>query len=75
MGEWVRPPHIHYKVSRRGYKELITQMYFDGDPLNDKDRLFKAVPEGERKHLLVTFSEQDVPEGEFNIVLGSVGTA
>ena len=75
MGEWVRPPHIHYKVSRRGYKELITQMYFDGDPLNDKDQLFKAVPEGERKHLLVTFSEQDIPEGEFNIVLGSVGTA
>ena len=73
--KWSRPPHIHYKVSRRGYKELITQMYFDGDPLNDKDRLFKAVPEGERKHLLVTFSEQDVPEGEFNIVLGSVGTA
>jgi hypothetical protein len=50
-------------------------MYFDGDPLNDKDRLFKAVPEGDRKHLLVIFSQQDIPEGEFNIVLGSVGTA
>ena len=50
-------------------------MYFEGDPLNDKDQLFKAVPEGERKHLLVTFSEQDIPEGEFNIVLGSVATA
>jgi protocatechuate 3,4-dioxygenase beta subunit len=76
MGEWVRPPHIHYKVSRRGYKELITQMYFDGDPLNDKDRLFNAVPEGERRQLLVAFSDQDdIPEGEFNIVLGSAGTA
>ena len=50
-------------------------MYFAGDPLNDKDQLFKAVPEGERKQLLVTFSEQDVPEGEFNIVLGSAGAA
>ncbi|MDX2412710.1 MAG: protocatechuate 3,4-dioxygenase [Woeseiaceae bacterium] len=76
MGEWVRPPHIHYKVSRRGYRELITQMYFDGDPLNDKDRLLKAVPEGDRKRLLVAFSDQEgVPEGEFDIVLASVGAA
>ncbi len=57
-------------------KELITQLYFDGDPLNDKDMLLKAVPEGDRKHLLVAFTDQeDVPEGEFNIVLGSVGAA
>ncbi len=75
-GEWVRPPHIHYKVSRRGYRELITQMYFDGDPLNDKDLLLKEVPVAERKRLLVTFDEgAETPEGEFDIVLGTVGTA
>lgn len=37
---WVRPPHIHFKVSKRGYVELITQMYFPGHPLNEKDKLF-----------------------------------
>lgn len=75
-GEWVRPPHIHYKVSRRGYRELITQMYFDGDPLNDKDLLLKEVPEPERKHLMVAFDDgAEIPEGEFNIVLRTVSAA
>ena len=23
--DWMRPPHIHFKISRVGYKELITQ--------------------------------------------------
>lgn len=35
-GDW-RTPHIHFKVAKRGYHELITQMYFEGEELNDKD--------------------------------------
>ena len=31
---WQRPPHIHYKVYRRGFEDLTTQLYFAGDPLN-----------------------------------------
>jgi len=27
-GGWSRPPHIHFKVSKKGYIELVTQMYF-----------------------------------------------
>ena len=27
---WNRPPHIHFKISKNGYVELITQMYFEG---------------------------------------------
>jgi protocatechuate 3,4-dioxygenase beta subunit len=38
---WIRPPHIHFDVSSRSNK-LITQMYFVGEPLNEKDRLFKS---------------------------------
>lgn len=73
MGDWWRPPHIHYKVSRRGYRELITQMYWDGDPLNDKDRLLQEVPEAERAKLLVAFDESgEVPHGKFDIVLAKV---
>lgn len=26
--DWIRPPHVHFKVTRRGFHELITQMYF-----------------------------------------------
>lgn len=76
MGEWVRPPHIHYKVSRRGYRELTTQMYWDGEPLNDKDLLLLEVPEEKRNALLVAFDESgEVPEGTFNLVLSEVSTA
>lgn len=38
--QWFRPPHIHFKVARRGLKELTTQMYFANNPLNDVDNLF-----------------------------------
>ncbi|MEP0547226.1 MAG: protocatechuate 3,4-dioxygenase [Rhodothermales bacterium] len=72
---WMRPPHIHFKVARRGFHELITQMYFAGEALNDADRLLQAVPERER--LVVTLMDgepHDVPAktGVFNIVLQRV---
>ena len=31
--DWMRPPHIHFKVSKRGYVELVTQMYFPGEKI------------------------------------------
>ena len=37
-----RPSHIHYLVRARGYKQLITQLYFKGDPHNAKDDFIKA---------------------------------
>lgn len=45
---WDRPPHIHFKVSRRGYKEITTQMYFEGEPLNAPDRILNALTEDEQ---------------------------
>lgn len=38
---WVRPPHIHFKVSKQGYRVLTTQMYFPDQRLNDIDRLLQ----------------------------------
>lgn len=76
--DWWRPPHIHFKVSRRGYHELITQMYFAGESLNDDDALLQTVPEAERERLVVDFVEghpDDEPgsrRGVFNIVLRRV---
>ena len=66
---WVRPPHIHYKVARRGYKEITTQLYFEGDPLNDVDRLLLAVPEPERANLVGDFSGG---AATFDVVLARV---
>ena len=74
-GGWSRPPHIHYKVARRGFHELTTQMYFAGDPLNDSDRVLGAVPEAQRASLIVDFASAGVggvPAGRFVIVLRAV---
>jgi protocatechuate 3,4-dioxygenase beta subunit len=35
----IRPPHIHFIVTSTTNR-LITQLYFDGDPLNEKDIFF-----------------------------------
>ena len=72
---WTRPPHIHFKVARRGFHELTTQMYFAGNPLNDVDRLLNAVPEAERPKLVVNFAAADdkgVRAGSFTLELRRV---
>ncbi len=55
--EWVRPPHLHFKVSLRGFEELITQTYFKGHPLNKKDRILKSLTASERKAVIVDFKD------------------
>lgn len=49
---WDRPPHIHFKVSRRGWREITTQMYFPDEPLNDVDNLLLSVAENDRPSLI-----------------------
>jgi protocatechuate 3,4-dioxygenase, beta subunit len=39
--EWMRPPHIHFEVQGR-FERLVTQMYFPGEALNERDRLLAA---------------------------------
>src|SRR5690606_34544996 len=38
---WSRPPHIHFKISKAGFRPLTTQMYFPGHPLNEKNYLLR----------------------------------
>jgi protocatechuate 3,4-dioxygenase beta subunit len=58
VGEnWTRPPHVHFKIARRGYRELTTQMYFDGQELNDVDRLLLEIPEEERQRVIVSLED------------------
>lgn len=45
--DWWRPPHIHFEVTGRTDR-LVTQMYFEGEPLNAKDRLLQSTPGKER---------------------------
>lgn len=75
---WWRPPHIHFKISKRGYHELTTQMYFAGHALNEKDGILLALPEAERGKVIVEFGEGSAEHepgakrGEFNIMLHRV---
>ncbi len=50
--EWTRPPHIHFKVSKTGYNEVVTQMYFPGHELNDIDRLLQSKTKAEQNMMI-----------------------
>jgi protocatechuate 3,4-dioxygenase, beta subunit len=39
---WMRPPHLHFDVTGK-VNRVITQMYFPGEALNDKDILLQNI--------------------------------
>ena len=57
---WLRPPHIHFEIKGRASR-LVTQMYFAGEALNEKDKLFTSASADGRKSLL---SRYDAPSGK-----------
>jgi protocatechuate 3,4-dioxygenase beta subunit len=72
---WWRPPHIHFQVTT-GHDRLVTQMYFPGEELNEKDELLtRHVRLDQDGRVMARLSEPE--EGmeadalgiEFNIVL------
>ena len=72
---WMRPPHIHFKVSRRGFHEVTTQMYFAADPLNEKDGIRNALSPEERESVTVRFedsADHGAKLGQFDITLRRV---
>lgn len=67
---WIRPPHIHFKVHLRGFEELTTQMYWKDHPLNKNDLILQNLPAEERERVCVPFVKKDgVLTGEFNLTL------
>ncbi len=44
----MRPPHIHFDVTGKSNR-LVTQMYFAGEPLNDKDPFLQGTGEGKER--------------------------
>lgn len=78
---WWRPPHIHFKISKRGYHEITTQMYFADHALNEKDGIFLDTPKTEREKLILAHSESRAGDasgskrGVFDIILRRVKKA
>jgi protocatechuate 3,4-dioxygenase, beta subunit len=71
-----RTPHIHFKVKRGGKELLTTQCYVKGEPLNEKDGIFRAIRDAKaRDAILVDFapvkgSRLGELAARFDIVLG-----
>jgi protocatechuate 3,4-dioxygenase beta subunit len=74
---WIRPPHIHVKVQKRGFYELTTQMYFKGNVYNDSDHILNAIPVADRAAVIIELNEagpEMEPQSkvcEFNLTLRS----
>lgn len=69
-----RTPHIHFRVTKRGYRELSTQMYFAGESLNETDLVLKRVPEAERARVIITpvkDAAQGMPAFAFDLAIAS----
>lgn len=67
---WIRPPHIHYKVAKLGYVELITQMYFADNELNSQDLILQRLSTEEQNEVIVDLKKiasAPHPVGTFNI--------
>jgi len=72
-GNQYRPKHIHFKVTAPGFPDLVTQLYFEGDPFIAADPWASQADAVERIIPLVPIGENAV-EGQFDIVLdGFVG--
>lgn len=64
-GNLYRPAHIHYRVTEKSSKELISQVYFKGDPHIEKDpwaskekaelRILEIIPEDVKGNLTLNF--------------------
>jgi protocatechuate 3,4-dioxygenase, beta subunit len=72
-----RTPHIHFKVSRRGYHEIVTQMYFEGEELNETDTVIEELPEEERGQFILApeRAEGGIRVFNFNLTLKKVATS
>ena len=53
LNDW-RPAHMHFSVFGSGFAQrLITQMYFEGDPLIRHDSILATIPDPEARERLV----------------------
>jgi protocatechuate 3,4-dioxygenase, beta subunit len=66
---WWRPPHIHFSLYGHAFaSRLITQMFFPGDPLNERDGILQAVPDGAARNRLIAVPDEAA--GIFEHALG-----
>jgi len=77
---WMRTPHIHFAVFPPRGPAWATQMYFAGEPLNERDSLLGQIAPGDRHRVVIAEAPPlgDMEPGSgrlvFDIVLDQPGT-
>lgn len=65
-----RTPHIHVKVRLDAHELLVTQLYVEGEPLNERDALWRRLSSEGRRALTVPFtSDGTYQRARFPIVV------
>jgi len=70
-----RAPHFHLAVSTRGVRRLTTQLYIQGEPLNETDRWLHMVADPAQRGALIrpledgNAIERNAKRVEYNIVI------
>ena len=70
--DWIRPPHIHFKINKPGFKELVTQMYFPGEKLNDVDLLLVQKSDAEARRMIAAQDGINLDRFQYSLVLERV---
>lgn len=77
-GSMFRPAHIHYKITAPNFPELVTQLYFEGDPELTTDAA-SSVTSGQfdAQHRIIPLveNEEGILEGTWDIVINGEGVA
>src|SRR5688572_23267020 len=66
--EIYRPAHIHLRISGEGQQDLITQIYFKGDPYIEEDSSASA-PEAINRIMHVTKNKKNEKQVIFDIIM------
>jgi protocatechuate 3,4-dioxygenase beta subunit len=68
-----RARHIHFKISRRDYHELITQLFFEGGERNNTDFILNYLTHDEQLQVTKELIDKDEQKQmEFNITLDKI---
>ena len=58
---WMRPPHIHVKVTAAGYPSLTTQIYFKGNRYNREDKILQRLSPSDQALVIVDPVDSLIP--------------
>ncbi len=67
-GNQYRTPHIHFKIGKKGYVPLLTQMYFPNQPLNNQDGLFTR-KSAEQQAMMTAKKDGESNQYQYDIIL------